>query len=153
MGNNCIPPCSIIHLGFGAYLHSISVRLPPSSLSRNSCTFPKVLVTGSHPARPCRVRFSDANPVPPHDGPARVFPYLLSCCMRPEGPWQQLAASLMNSSRFSTPPTLPNPVPNCSGSYWGALISYSLKTARQRKGINRKEGKEARVGEAKERTA
>ena len=30
-----------------------------------------------------------------------VFPYLVSCCMQPKGPWQQLAATLIDSSRFS----------------------------------------------------
>ena len=75
VGNNCIPLYSIIHLGFGAYLYSFSVLLPPSSLSRNSVTFPKKLVTGSHPARLHRVRSSDANPVSPHDGPL-CFPLL-----------------------------------------------------------------------------
>ena len=54
----------------------------------------------SHLARPRRVRFSDAHPFLPHDGPVCVFPYSLSCCMRPEGPWQQLAATLIES-RFS----------------------------------------------------
>ena len=71
VGNNCIPLYSIIHLGFGAYLYLFSVLLPPSSLSHNSVTFPKKLVTGSHPARLHRVRSSDADPVPHHDGPVR----------------------------------------------------------------------------------
>ena len=53
-----------------------------------------------HLARSCGVRFSETNPVLPHDGPVCVFPYLLSCCMRPEGPWQQLADTLIDS-RFS----------------------------------------------------
>ena len=44
---NCIPLYRIIHVGLGDYLYSSSVLLPPHSLSRNSCTFPKTLVTDS----------------------------------------------------------------------------------------------------------
>ena len=71
VGNNCIPLSSIIHLAFGAYLYSFPVLLASSSLSRNSVTFPKKLVTGSHTARLHRVRSSDTDPVPHHDGPVR----------------------------------------------------------------------------------
>ena len=71
VSNNCIPPYSIIRLGFEAYPHLFSVLLPPSSLSCNPHTFLKKLVMGSHPARLGRVRSSDTYPVPPHDGPVR----------------------------------------------------------------------------------
>ena len=71
-GNNYIALYRIIRLGLGAYLHSSSVLLPPCSLPRNSCTFPKTLVMGSYPARPRRVRSSDTDPVPHHDEPVRL---------------------------------------------------------------------------------
>ena len=80
--NNCIPPYSIIRLGLGAYLYSSSALLPLCSLPCNSHTFPKTLVMGSHPARPRRVRFSDANTVPPHDGPVFSLTYYPAACGR-----------------------------------------------------------------------
>ena len=50
--------------------------------------------------------------------------YLLPRYMRPEGPWQRLAAALADSSdHFSA--FKPHPVPNYKESYRGSLISFS----------------------------
>ena len=38
----------------------------------SQCTFSATLVIDSHPARPRRVRSSDTDPTPPHDGPVRL---------------------------------------------------------------------------------
>ena len=41
-----------------------------------------------------------------------VYVVFISRCMRPEGPWQRLAAALADSSGFLLPLTRPNPIPN-----------------------------------------
>ena len=52
-------------------------------------------------------------------------------CMRPEGPWQRLAATLTDNSAFLTSSIRPDPIPNHYRSYWGNPSSFSPIPPRQ----------------------
>ena len=72
--------------------------------------------------------------------------YLLSRCMRPEGPWQRLAAALADSSLFYIPIIWPDPVPNHNGLYWGNPFSSFPDRLTKGKGNKRTKEKGQKKG-------
>ena len=54
--------------------------------------------------------------------------YLITRCMRPEGPWQRLAAALADSSAFLTPPKHDQTLSSTTVGYAGATPSPPPRT-------------------------